>query len=112
MSSFTNQFKINIIQNIAELKNKNKILVVPPIISKVFFFNTDHSALINGYFNEDRELVNIIESKQIEKYALKKFKTMSSYPYYIYDDEVLSYLSIYQKITDSDRYKGLMGFKF
>ncbi len=81
---------------------------MPPITSKVFFFNTDHSALINGYFNEDRELVNIIESKQIEKYALKKFKTMSSYPYYIYDDEVLSYLSIYQKkITDSDRYKGL-----
>ena len=33
---------------------------------------------------------------------------MSSYPYYIYDDEVLSYMSIYlKKINDEDRYKGL-----
>ena len=32
---------------------------------------------------------------------------MSSYPYYIYDDEVLSYISIYLNgITDEDRYKG------
>ena len=33
---------------------------------------------------------------------------MSSYPYYIYDDEVLSYRSIYlDQIKDEDRYNGL-----
>ena len=108
-SSFPNKFKINIINNIDELKSKtNKVLVVPPITSKVFFFNTDHSALIDGYFKEDLPLVNLIETKEIEKVAIKKLKTMSSYPYYIYDDEVLSYRSIYLKnINEDDRYKGL-----
>jgi hypothetical protein len=109
ISSFPNKFKINIIKSIEELKNKtNKILVVPPITSKVFFFNTDHKALIDGHFKDDLSLVNLIETKEIEKHALKKFKTMSSYPYYIYDDEVLSYRSIYLKnINEADRYKGL-----
>ncbi len=33
---------------------------------------------------------------------------MSSYPYYVYDDEVLSYRKIYLKqINDEDRYFGL-----
>ncbi len=109
LSAFPDKFKISIINNINELKNKtNKILIVPPITSKVFFFNTVHSALIDGHFNKDPDLVKIIETKEIEKLALKKFKTMSSYPYYIYDDEVLSYMSIYLKrINDEDRYKGL-----
>jgi hypothetical protein len=109
LSAFPDKFKINIINNINDLKNKtNKILIVPPITSKVFFFNTQHSALIDGHFNKDPDLVKMIETKEIEKFALKKFKTMSSYPYYIYDDEVLSYMSIYlKKINDEDRYKGL-----
>ena len=64
--------------------------------------------MIDGHFKDDLSLVNLIETKEIEKHALKKFKTMSSYPYYIYDDEVLSYRSIYLKnINEADRYKGL-----
>ena len=65
--------------------------------------------MIDGYFKDDLSLVNLIESKQIEK-LLKKFKTMSSYPYYIYDDEFY-HESIYLKsIGNEDRYKGLDGF--
>ena len=51
---------------------------------------------------------NLINTKKIENYAIKKFQTMSSYKFYIYDDEVLSYRSIYlNQIKDEDRYKGL-----
>ena len=109
--SFPNNFKINYIKSVDEIKNKtNKILVVPPITSKVLFFNSVYKALVNGFFNEDLSLINLIETKQIEKYSIQKFKTMSSYPYYIYDDEVLSYISIYLNgITDEDRYKGFVG---
>ena len=36
--SFPNKFKINYIKSVDEIKNKtNKILVVPPITSKVLF---------------------------------------------------------------------------
>lgn len=106
--SYQNNFKINFIKNINELKNsKNKILVVPPITSKVLYFNTDYNAAIDEYFRDDLELLKIIKNKKIETFALKKLKTMSSYPYYIYDDEVLSYRSIYLKqINSDDRFKG------
>ena len=88
--------------------NKNKLLIVPPITSKVFNFNTDYKAAEEGYFKDDLNLVDLINTKKIENYAIKKFKTMSSYKFYIYDDEVLSYRAIYlNQITDEDRYKGL-----
>ena len=106
--SFPNKFKINIINNLKELKNKkNKILIVPPITSKAFYFNTNYAFAIDGNFNKDPDLVDLIRTKKIEKYAIKKFITMSSYKFYIYDDEVLSFRSIYlNQIKDEDRYKG------
>ncbi len=109
LESFPNNFKINFIKNLNELKNnKNKLLIVPPITSKVFNFNTDYKAAAEGYFKGDPNLVDLINTKKIENYAIKKFQTMSSYKFYIYDDEVLSYRSIYlNQIKDEDRYKGL-----
>ncbi len=109
IKSFPNNFKVNYIKNLSEMKNnKNKLLIVPPITSKVFNFNTDYKAAEEGYFKDDLNLVDLINTKKIENYAIKKFKTMSSYKFYIYDDEVLSYRAIYlNQITDEDRYKGL-----
>ena len=61
------------------------------LLQKVFNFNTDYKAAEEGYFKDDLNLVDLINTKKIENYAIKKFKTMSSYKFYIYDDEVLSY---------------------
>ena len=81
---------------------------MPPITSKALFFNADSQAAQNDTFEGDKELIDLIKTKKIEKYCLKKIHTMSSYPYYIYDDEVLSYRKIYLKqINEKDRYFGL-----
>ena len=109
LSAFESKFQVNYINTIDELKQlNNKILVVPPITSKALFFNADSQAAQNDTFEGDKELIDLIKTKKIEKYCLKKIHTMSSYPYYIYDDEVLSYRKIYLKqINEEDRYFGL-----
>ena len=108
IKSFKNKFKIKYINNLNDIKDAdNKILVVPPLTSKVMFFNTDYIEALNGYFSGDQNLIDMISSKKIEEYSIAKFNTLGSYKYYVFDDEVLSYRSIYLKqINQEDRYKG------
>lgn len=109
LSAFETKFEINYINSIDELKqSNNKVLVVPPITSKTLFFNSNSKTAQHDTFKGDKKLLELIKTKKIEKYCLKKIHTMSSYPYYVYDDEVLSYRKIYLKqINDEDRYFGL-----
>ena len=106
---YPNNFKVNYIKTLDDINLfDNKIVIVPPITSKVFVFNTDYEVALEGFFSKDKKLLKILNDESIQKISLTKIKTMCSYKYYIYDDEVLSYRSIYlNQINDKDFYYGL-----
>ena len=76
---------------------------------QIFDGKTDcHMVQFENSNTESPNLIKLLNDENIQKISLKKIKTMCSYKYYIYDDEVLSYRSIYlNQINDKDFYYGL-----
>jgi len=105
MSTYGNEFKANFINSISEVKKG--IVVIPNTSSKSVSMETGQYAILNGDFDKDSELNNLMENKKIEKIAIAKIRTMGNSKYYVHESEVTSYRElILKQISEQDRWRG------
>lgn len=98
-NEFKNEFVINYIENIHDLNNG--VLIVPPLSKQnVAFFES-----VKENFDKDQIITKLIMTKNIEKFTIKKFKTLGSSKYWLHIMDDLSYRDIlFGDINDQDRY--------
>ena len=83
------------------------VIVIPPVSSKSVAQETQEYAIINGDFDKDHSLNNLLQDKSIEASAVMKIPTVGSSKYYVHESEVTSYRDVVLKqISDDDRWLG------
>jgi hypothetical protein len=86
---------------------KEGYIVVPGTSAKAFNMESQQEAIEQGDFNKDPILTQLIESKEIERYALTSFKTFGTSRVWIQESDVGSYRDlIVGEIGESDRWRG------
>jgi len=105
MYTYIDEFKVSFINSISEVKKG--IVVIPNTSSKSVSMETGQYAILNGDFDKDSELNNLMENKKIEKIAIAKIRTMGNSKYYVHESEVTSYRElILKQISEQDRWRG------
>lgn len=103
--SFPNEFNVKYIKKMSEIKTG--YLVVPQTSAKSVSMETQQEAILNGDFNTDKKLNDLIKSKEISKLALVRIPTIGNSKYFAQESEVTSYLDLMLKrVSDFDLYRG------
>lgn len=100
-----NNLKINLIKSIADVKNG--WILIPPTTHKAGYIRQEES-IMQGDFTEDPILNQLLGTKDIEKVASAKFKTiLGPGNIWLQEGDVLSYLDlILHDIKEKDRFRG------
>ena len=105
VSSYPDEFNVKYIDSLSDISRG--IVVIPAVSSKSVSMETQQYAILDGDFNKDLSLNNLLKDKSIEDKALMKIPTMGSSKYYVHESEVTSYRSfILKQISDFDRWLG------
>jgi hypothetical protein len=103
---FPKSIRVNFSKSIK--KSKDRYFVVPPTTSKSVSCETISKIINNGDFRDDFFLNSLLDSKQIEKVSIKKFKTFGSSKFFTAESEVTGYRDLcLNEINYQDRYLGL-----
>jgi len=105
ISTYPVEFNVKYIDNLSEVSKG--IVVIPAVSSKSVSVETQQYAIINGDFDKDLSLNNLLKDKSIESKALLKIPTFGASKYYVHESEVTSYRDIILKqISGYDRWLG------
>ena len=105
ISTYPDEFNVKYIDNLSEVSKG--IVVIPAVSSKSVSVETQIYAIINGDFDEDLSLNDLLIDKSIEAKALLKIPTFGASKYYVHESEVTSYRDIILKqISGYDRWLG------
>ncbi|MBI3318501.1 MAG: hypothetical protein HYZ90_05090 [Candidatus Omnitrophica bacterium] len=98
------QLSIRSIRTLEEAKEG--YLIVPGTSAKALTMESEAYAIRHGDFKEDPLLTGLLDSKEIERYAVASFKTLGSSRYWVQESDVASYRSlILREITEEDRWR-------
>lgn len=99
------EYRIHFINTLKEVKEG--YVVVPGTSSKALNMESVKWAIEYGDFDLDPELNRLIESKEIEKYAVASFKTFGTSRIWAQESEATTYRDlILREISDEDRWRG------
>ena len=102
---YPGEFIVKHIDNLSEVSKG--IIVIPAISSKSVHHESETYVIVNGDFDKDLFLNELIKDKSIEAEALLKIPTLGASKYYVHESEVTSYRDINLKqISDHDRWLG------
>jgi hypothetical protein len=86
---------------------KEGYLIVPGTSAKALTMESETTAIRHGDFNEDPLLTELLDSKEVERYAVASFKTLGSSRYWVQESDVASYRDlILEEMTEEDRFRG------
>lgn len=104
-SSVKNQYKIRFIDTLQDAKEG--YVVVPGISAKSMSMEGSGWAIKNGDFKSDPELTHLIETKEIEHYAVSSIKAFGTSRYWVHAYDVPSFRDLVLKeVHDEDRWRG------
>ena len=105
ISTYPGEFDVHFINNLSEVTEG--VIVIPAVSSKSVSQETQKYAIINGDFDKDLSLNNLLEDHSIEDIAVSRIPTVGSSKYYVHESEVTSYRDIVLKqISENDRWLG------
>ena len=103
---FPDSIKVNYCSSIEF--SKDRYFIVPPTTSKSVTHESNSKVINNGDFRDDSFLNILLDSKQIDKVSIKKFKTFGSSRIFTAESEVTGYRDFcLDEIDDKDRYLGI-----
>jgi hypothetical protein len=104
--SSSDSYDVHYVDSLSEVSKG--YMVIPGTSTKAANMSGMISEREHGdYFDGDGELNHLIESKEIEKYALASFKTFGTSRFWGQESEVISYQDlILGEIHENDRYRG------
>ncbi len=98
-------YRVHYINSVREVKNG--WIVIPGTSSKALTMNTSEEALREDHYDKDPVLNELIATREIEKIAAAKFKTMANSRIWPIESEVTGFRDlILHDIKDEDRYRG------
>jgi hypothetical protein len=104
-SSVRREYEIHFINTLKEVKEG--YVVVPGTSSKALNMESARWAIEHGDYDLDPELNRLIESKEIEKYAVASFKTFGTSRIWPQEAEATTYRDLMlREIGDKDRWRG------
>ncbi len=96
---------VHYINSIADVKNG--WIVIPCTSSKSLYMNTEMEAIEGGDYTKDPVLNKLLETRDMEKIATAKFKTMGTSNIWPVESEVTGFRDlILHEITKKDRWRG------
>ncbi|MDP7201884.1 MAG: hypothetical protein QGI50_13200 [Dehalococcoidia bacterium] len=99
------RYKIQYIDTLADIEEG--YVAVPGTSAKAMNMEGSAWAIKYGDFDEDPELTRLIESKEIERYAVASFETFGTSQRWVQQYDVPSFRDlILQEIGEGDRYRG------
>ena len=99
------RYQIRLIDSLKDVSEG--YVVIPGTSSKAFNMESIGWAIEHGDYDLDPELNRLIESKEIEKYAVASFKTFGTSRFWPQEAEITTYRDlILREINDEDRWRG------
>lgn len=98
-------YTVHYINSISDVKDG--WIVIPGTSSKAINMNTEREAIDSGDYTKDPVLNKLLETRDMEKIATAKFKTMGTSTIWSVESEVTGFRDlILHEITDKDRWRG------
>lgn len=98
------QFDIRALTALKEVEEG--YIVVPDSSAKSFGTGDARELIEHGDFSSDAELTHLLESREIERYAIASFKTLGSSRMWVHEHDVLSYRDLMlREVNERDRWR-------
>lgn len=101
------EFQIEYITSLNDIKQKDAWVVIPGTSSKSLNMSSEMEGIRDGDYTKDPVLNGLIRTREIEKIAEEKFKTVGTSKIWVHEEEVSSYRDLMLKdIKEEDRFRG------